>query len=95
MNLTIWFQSFTDICEYCENETSIKTKIASNLKELNHTATDSFDNEELEKHFQSELHITKDENAKLKINNLLVTLQDYKVWLYLITGINDFHKIYF
>ncbi len=31
----------------------------------------------------------------MKINNLLVTLQGYKVWLYLITGINDFHKIYF
>jgi hypothetical protein len=31
---------------------------SSKLKELNHTATDSFDNEELEKHFQSELHIT-------------------------------------
>lgn len=71
--------SLTDLCEYCENETSLKTKIASILKEINHPVADSFDFEDLEKQFQSDLNKITEENKKLEIKKVILLLQDYKV----------------
>jgi hypothetical protein len=68
--------SLTDLCEFCENETYLKTKIASILKEINHPVADSFDFEDLEK--QSDLNNITEENKKLEIKKVILLLQDKK-----------------